>query len=107
MKFTAFGSIIALALVGVVAAAGVPAQNPGSGKTPAQSPNTGTTTPNTPTTPNTSQDQCVQSDCTCSGSSGNFCGSAGSPNNCLAGHLYACQQGGKTCDLGLNDSCKN
>ncbi|KAF8343620.1 hypothetical protein F5887DRAFT_291957 [Amanita rubescens] len=101
MKFTAFGSIIALALVGVAAAAGVPAQNPNSGKTPTQSPNTGTTTPNT------SQDQCVQSACTCSGSPGNFCGSAGSPNNCLVGHLYACQQGGTACDLGLNDSCKN
>ncbi|KAF8330098.1 hypothetical protein F5887DRAFT_1002043 [Amanita rubescens] len=106
MPFTAFGSIIALALVGVAAAAGVQTQNPNP-NTPAQNQGSGKTTTNQNPNTGTTNDQCVQSACTCNGSPRNFCGTVGNPDNCIVGNLYTCQQDGKTCDLGQNDSCKN
>ncbi|KAF8705662.1 hypothetical protein AX14_013828 [Amanita brunnescens Koide BX004] len=99
MKFTAFGSVLALALIGLAAAAPPTAAN----ANPA--PQTGTTSTQPKTDPSTAD--CVPSQC----KAGNknvgdvFCGNQAADPNCLNGHLFKADGNGLACDLGLSNSC--
>ncbi|KAF8705664.1 hypothetical protein AX14_013830 [Amanita brunnescens Koide BX004] len=107
MKFTAFGSVLALALIGLAAAAppGAADANPATHDTHPSTPGTTSTQPKTD--PAQGSQDCVPSQCKAGNKNPGdvFCGNQAIDPSCLNGHLYKADSNGLACDLGLDNSC--